>query len=391
MNLLKHNMRALFRFTFFSNVQPYYVVLVLYFAHILNSFTLGASVWAFVQVAQAVLEIPTGIVSDRLGRVVSMQVGALSSLAGLIIYALSPGYWVLLVGAALQGLSFAMFSGNNNALIYDSARNGGEKDEFHSFYAKNNIALEVGGIISAITGTALAAISYSLVLWISVVPQVLAVLVTFSMIEPPRHSPLSGNMFSHLGDVFRYYKKNSHLRMMSIASIIGGGVGGAAWNMMPAYYNQYVPLRYVGSMLSANYLWSTIGFKASDWFMKRFKPASILIFSEAYARIVSFMALVGSTVASPFVMMLAGITYGPSDTAKQHLLHEEFTDAQRATMDSLNSLVTSIVYALFLVLAGYLADRYSPRFSLLVCNICLLPVFFIYRATFKTRKVTLET
>jgi MFS family permease len=179
--------------------------------------------------------------------------------------------------------------------------------------------------------------------------------------------------------------------MMSIASIIGGGVGGAAWNMMPAYYNQYVPLRYVGSMLSANYLWSTIGFKASDWFMKRFKPASILIFSEAYARIVSFMALVGSTVASPFVMMLAGITYGPSDTAKQHLLHEEFTDAQRATMDSLNSLVTSIVYALFLVLAGYLADRYSPRFSLLVCNICLLPVFFIYRATFKTRKVTLET
>jgi MFS family permease len=378
MNLLKHNMRALFRFTFFSNVQPYYVVLVLYFAHILNSFTLGASVWAFVQVAQAVLEIPTGIVSDRLGRVVSMQVGALSSLAGLIIYALSPGYWVLLVGAALQGLSFAMFSGNNNALIYDSARNGGEKDEFHSFYAKNNIALEVGGIISAITGTALAAISYSLVLWISVVPQVLAVLVTFSMIEPPRHSPLSGNMFSHLGDVFRYYKKNSHLRMMSIASIIGGGVGGAAWNMMPAYYNQYVPLRYVGSMLSANYLWSTIGFKASDWFMKRFKPASILIFSEAYARIVSFMALVGSTVASLFVMMLAGITYGPSDTAKQHLLHEEFTDAQRATMDFLNSLVTSIVYALFLVLAGYLADRYSPRFSLLVCNICLLLVFFIY-------------
>ena len=383
MNLLKHNMRALFRFTFLSNVQPYYVVLILYFAHILNSFTLGASVWAFVQVAQAVLEIPTGIVSDRLGRVVSMQVGALTSLAGLIIYALSPGYWVLLVGAALQGLSFAMFSGNNNALIYDSARNGGEKDEFHSFYAKNNIALEVGGIISAITGTVLAAISYSLVLWISVVPEVLAVLVTFSMIEPPRLSPLSGNMFSHLGDVFRYYKKNSHLRMMSIASIIGGGVGGAAWNMMPAYYNQYVPLRYVGSMLSANYLWSTIGFRASDWFMKRFNPASILIFSEAYARIVSFMALVGSTVASPFVMMLAGITYGPSDTAKQHLLHEEFTDAQRATMDSLNSLVTSIVYAFFLVLAGYLADRYSPRFSLLVCNIFMVPVFFICRSTYK--------
>jgi MFS family permease len=110
-----------------------------------------------------------------------------------------------------------------------------------------------------------------------------------------------------------------------------------------------------------------------------------LLAGEAYSRTVSFAALATSTVASPFIMMFYGAPYGPSDTAKQHLLHKEFTDAQRATMDSLNSLVTSIVYAGFLVLVGYLADQYSPRISLLVCNLFLLPIFFILRATFRSR------
>lgn len=386
MNLLQHNMRALFRFTFLSNVQPYYVVLVLYFAHVLHSYALAASVWAFVQIAQAILEIPTGVISDRISRVFSLQLGATASLCGLLIYALSTSYPVLLIGATLQGLSFALFSGNNNAIMYDSARSVGKKDDFHSYYSKTNIALEVGGIIAAISGSILASISYSWVLWISVIPQLLAVLVAFTFIEPPRTAPVSGNVYGHLKDVLKYYKHNSHLRMMSIASIIGGGVGGAAWNIMPAYYRMYVPLSYVGFLTSANYIWSTVGFNTSGWFMKRFKPATILLAGEAYSRTVSFVALATSTVASPFIMMLYGAPYGPSDTAKQHLLHQEFTDAQRATMDSLNSLVTSIVYAGFLVLVGYLADKYSPRISLLVCNLCLLPVFFITRATFRSQR-----
>ena len=383
MNLLQHNMRALFRFTFLSNVQPYYVVLVLYFAHILHSYALAASVWAFVQIAQAALEIPTGVISDRISRVFSLQLGAMASLSGLLIYALSTSYPVLLLGAALQGLSFALFSGNNNAIIYDSARHAGEKGDFHKYYSKTNIALEVGGIIAAISGSILAAISYTWVLWISVIPQALAILVAFTFIEPPRTSPVSGNVYGHLKDVLKHYKHNSHLRMMSIASIIGGGVGGAAWNIMPAYYRMYVPLSYVGFLTSANYIWSTLGFNQSSWFMKRFKPATILLVGEAYSRVVSCVALVSSTFASPFIMMFYGAPYGPTDTAKQHLLHQEFTDAQRATMDSLNSLATSAVYAGFLVLVGYVADKYSPRVSLLVCNLFLLPVFFIYRATFK--------
>jgi MFS family permease len=174
--------------------------------------------------------------------------------------------------------------------------------------------------------------------------------------------------------------------MLSLASILSGGIGRAIWNIMPAYYAQYVPLAYVGSMLSANYVWSTIGFTLNGWFKKRLEPRKILLLSEVYPRAISILAIASSTLVTPFIMTLHGLMYAPGDTAKQHLLHIEFTDEQRATMDSINSLLTSCVYAIFLVLVGCLVDKYNPSTAIFVCNAILIPVFFIYKSTFRRNK-----
>jgi len=170
---------------------------------------------------------------------------------------------------------------------------------------------------------------------------------------------------------------------MSFASILGGGVGGARFNLLPAYYDQYVPLSFVGAFVSCNYLASAIGFRVSNWFMKHFKPINILLTSEIYSRMMSLVALASSTITAPIAMALSAITYGPQDVAMQHLLHEDFTDAQRATMTSLNSLLTSIMYAIFLVITGYIADRYGLIAAFLLCNVCLLPIIFMYRSVFR--------
>jgi uncharacterized membrane protein len=100
----------------------------------------------------------------------------------------------------------------------------------------------------------------------------------------------------------------------------------------------------------------------------------------------NFLALGLSTIAAPITMALSAITYGPQDVAMQHLLHEDFTDAQRATMASLNSLLTSMVYGLFLVITGFVADKYGLIAAFALCNVFLLPVIFIYRGVFKSHQ-----
>lgn len=385
-SLLQHNMKTLFRYVLATSFRPYYVVLVLYFAHVLHSYALAGSLLAMLPISQAFFEVPTGIISDKIGRVFSIKLSVALEIAALLIYTLLPHYWMLALGSIILGSTFALTSGNNDALIYDSARNAGKHTSFHSYYSKINIALEVSGFVAAILAGFLAARSFALVMWVSIVPQLVGYILAAQLIEPERVSKVTENIFTHFKGIIRTYKANVRLRALSLASILGGGVGGAKWNMQPAYYSQYVPISLVGVFVSCNYLWSTVGFYTSDWFMKRFKPINILLTSEIYTRVMSILALGMSTIAAPITMALSAITYGPQDTAMQHLLHEDFTDTQRATMASLNSLLTSLVYGLFLVITGYVADKHGLIAALVLCNIFLLPVIFIYRGVFKSSR-----
>lgn len=379
-------MKTLFQYVFATSFRPYYLVLILYFAHALHSYAMAASLLAILPVSQAFFEIPTGIVSDKVGRVFSIKLSVVLEITALLLYTLAPQYWTLALGSVMLGCTFALTSGNNNALIYDSARNAGKHSSFHSYYSRLNIALEVSGFVAAILSGFLAARSFQLVMWVSIFPQLIGYFLAMRLIEPKRVTMVSENIFTHLKDLIRVYKSNVRLRAMSLASILGGGVSGAKFSMLPAYYSQYVPISFVGVFISCNFLASTIGFYVSGWFMKRFKPIDILIASEIYSRTASFLALVFSTIAAPITMALSAITYGPQDVAMQHLFHEGFTDAQRATMASLNSLLTSILYGLFLVATGYVADKYGLIAAFVVCNICLVPVIFIYRGVSRSSR-----
>ena len=50
-------------------------------------------------------------------------------------------------------------------------------------------------------------------------------------------------------------------------------------------------------------------------------------------------------------------------------MQKEFTNQQRATMGSLNSLAGNIFFAIFAIILGYFADLTNPRVALIVVNL----------------------
>lgn len=84
-------------------------------------------------------------------------------------------------------------------------------------------------------------------------------------------------------------------------------------------------------------------------------------------------------------MASASVLYGTGEVAKSTLLQHEFTDGQRATMASINSLAGNAFFAVFVVLVGILADRVGLAGSLLIAQICLLPVLYMYIKIFRSR------
>jgi MFS family permease len=157
---------------------------------------------------------------------------------------------------------------------------------------------------------------------------------------------------------------------------MGGGF--STWELWPAFYQQFMPVWAVGMVLSSNFLQSALGFAASGWIMRRFKAVDVMLAGEVYARMIMLPALIFPSPASPALMALGGASYGPSTVASGTLLHEEFTDHQRATMASITSLLSNAVYAVFALGIGLVADRWGAGRAIMVGQLMLLPIIWLY-------------
>src|SRR3990167_7868643 len=117
---MERNIKLLSLFNFFADFKFHSAVLIIYFAKVTGSYTLATSLFSVVMVSAAVFEVPTGIFSDIIGRKKTVMLGAISATLSAILYAAGYSYWPLFVGALLEGLSRSWYSGNNDALLYES-------------------------------------------------------------------------------------------------------------------------------------------------------------------------------------------------------------------------------------------------------------------------------
>ncbi|MEK7518010.1 MAG: hypothetical protein AAB583_05695 [Patescibacteria group bacterium] len=84
------------------------------------------------------------------------------------------------------------------------------------------------------------------------------------------------------------------------------------------------------------------------------------------------------TILSPLLMSSTSLFYGVTSVAKNSLLQKEFRDEQRTTMGSLDAFAGNLFYAMVAFLLGFVADILSPAKGLLIIQILLIPVLFIY-------------
>lgn len=374
---LVNNARSVNWFLWWFCLRFYTATQVMYFAHVTDSLFLASSVLVVIQLAQAVFEVPTGVLSDKLGRVWTLRLQAIASLASIACYALGGSYIWLVVGGVLDGLWRAMMSGNNEALVYESARQSGRAKAFPKHLANMNVAMELGGFVSVVLGGFLAAIGFGWALWLTALMHVPALVASMRLVEPAKHKPTHHlTPWKHFREAFGYMRRNRALRRLSLSQIITEGC--STFALWPAFYHTLLPLGLVGVMYSVNYLESAVGFRASGWFMRRFRPMQIVFGGELFARILFLPALIFPTPATPMIMALAGAPYGPMTVALGKLLHDEYTDHQRATMASITSFLGNCLYAIFTLAIGLVADHWGAGRAILVGQICLLPVLWLY-------------
>ena len=383
---LKRNVKLLSWFNFCTDFVFFAPVAIIYFSKVTGSFALGMSIFSIAYVTSAIFEVPTGVLSDYIGRKRTVVFGALCSVLCVTLYAIGGSYWMLTLGALLQGLSRAFYSGNNDALLHDTLKESGQENEYHAYLGRTSSMFQVALAIASVVGSIMAAKSFALVMWASVVPQVCALLIALEVSEPSITSTKeSTNIFSHLRESVMQFRHNYKLRLLTMSSVLRFSLGESAFFLRSAFVNTLWPLWAVGISSMLSHIGGAISYYFSGKIIDRFGSYKVLGFEIVSNRIVNFIALFFPTLVSPVLMSSTSLTFGVGSVATNSLLQKEFTQNQRATMCSLSSLAGSITFGIFSVLLGIFADNFGTRWALIVAQAILLTPLIFYRKVFKQR------
>jgi len=388
---LSDNIMLLKLYYFCYGFRFHSVLAVIYFAQITHSYALALSVYSICQIAQGLFEVPLGYFSDKYGRSRCLQLGSITFLTAITCYSFSTTYAGLIIAAILDGINRAAFSGNNDALLYETLAEQKQDHRYHEEFGKLNSWIELAGLISGIVGSILAIYSLSLLFKLTIIPQILAVLIGLGITRPRINKMAIHSVVIHLKTSLKMYVSNLRVRYLSIASIVGFAIGESTWSFQAVFYSTFLPTWATSLMMTANFLTSSISFRLSGKLISKFKAIYVLLYQEIISRILYMIALLFPSVASPFLFATASFTYGPSTVAKSSLLQKQYTDTQRATMSSINSLAGNFLSAMISVLIGVVADRYGATRAMLLGQIGLLPIIFIYAklAKLTTKQVTI--
>lgn len=387
--MVQKNIKLLNYFKFFTNFSFYAPIAIIYFQHVTHSYALAASILSVSLVTSALLDVPTGIYADIKGRKNTMVLGALASVLAVIFYALGGGvYWVLVLGAILDGASRAFYSGNNYAFLHNLLASEGLEDQYHHYSGRLEAILIVGTSIASLLSGFIASWSFALLIWLSVIPQVICLFITLNLSETADYTK-TGTVLSHMKEALSAIIHRPTLRLLSISDILGNSVGPTAFQFQSAVYNAFWPLWAVG-----------IGRAIAEWIaaptsyfsgkiIDKLGGLKVMLISDVYAWLANVVAVVFPSVVSPLIISTSPVLWGPGDVAKRSLLQKEFTERQRATIASINSFIGSCLFAGLAYFVGLFADAHGPIKALLLVQVIAIPGLLVsFRLYSKHRRST---
>jgi MFS family permease len=374
---MERNIKLISAFNFFTDFKFHSAVLVIYFAQVTGSYISATSLFSVIMVSAALFEIPTGIFSDMIGRKKTAMMGAIAATISAILYASGHSYWTLFIGALFEGLSRAWYSGNNEALLYESVSQSRSNKDFAHHLGKTSAMFQLALMIGAVLGSVMAQWSFTLIMWLSVIPQMICLVLSFGFTDPQAFTKNKSNIYSHIKLSSLHLWNNKKLRLLGLADILGFAIGEASFQFNTAFIATLWPLWAVGFSRFLSFGGAFLSFRHSGKIIRTFGEYNILIFANAYTRIVNFIAYGIPSIVSPILSATPSLLYGAYEVSKTSLAQTIYTKEQRATLASITSFFGSLLYGIFAIILGYVADRTNPGRALVMAQCCMLIVLAI--------------
>ncbi|MBT8416810.1 MAG: MFS transporter [Silicimonas sp.] len=155
-------------------------------------------IYVFYDIATTVLEVPSGYLSDRAGRRVTLIVSAVAGLLAAVMQAFGEGFLIFALAQVALGAHIAFASGTDSALLYESLEAEGRSDEVEAQEVRAWRFTFAGLMVSAVAGGAMAYFGLRIPYVATAIAFVVLVIVALKFREPPVQRAMEGGEFGRV-------------------------------------------------------------------------------------------------------------------------------------------------------------------------------------------------
>ena len=301
-------------------------------------------------------EVPSGSLADYWSRKGSTALFHLIFGAGIFFYAIGNSFEMFAIAEFLAGVGLTFKTGSDNALVYDSllTRNDNPNGQYGRIMSNRMTLMFVSAAVGALAGGILAESAIlRLPIYITFVGHILfACLTYFGYVEPPRLQPKSPK--AAIKTAF-----NSLLRKRELQLILIILISAMVFTTIGFWASQHLLIeKFSVSPFGMGLFISILNICAAvSSFAVRSKITRLANFQVLFAILIMdgiyLLALIpaASVVGILVVSIIGQITRGSRTPLTQSLMQDNLASDERATFNSLISLLGALMY---FMLSGFI-------------------------------------
>ncbi len=324
------------------------------------------SLQSIYSITCALMEVPSGYFSDKLGRRKTMIFGCLFYLIAYLFFTFGMGFWQIGIGELFWGIGVSFLSGTDSALLFESLRVNKRLGDYKKIEGK---AVSIGNMSEAsagIVGGLLASFMIELPMYVQCLVTLSVLIYSFRLrdtFEASQRKTSFAHDFKKL--IFHKIKRNPRLFWTLISSAIFGLTTlSFAWMAQPLFLHHNIPIKWFGILWTLLNLTVALG--------SRFAHLLDAILSSHLIFTLILLVFSVATYLTGWldnlwglggILFLVYLFRGIGTPLYRAFILEYSDDYDRATLLSIRNLIIRVFFGLSSFFLGIICDQYSIKIA----------------------------
>lgn len=298
-----------------------------------------------------ILEVPTGIVADKISVKTVLVTSRFFKLLAFIIFFIFSNFAGAICGMVLWGTASAFDSGAFQSYIFKYSKSVHNAPSFEKVYARSITAALIGLLASLVIATQIENLQYEFLQIIGITSLTLS-LLTVLLFKNVKSGPTSSTQIiackeSFTLSIYNTLSQSPLLLPLLLVGILAGGVKGTLDDYTSLLFvDKNLSLIAIGYILLSYEIVRSLGALISQWFKINSRFQTIFLALFGFCFIVAGIGEQRLAITALFLIItLDSILWIHNDIAIQELAR----DNNRATLASFKNFGTEIVAALVMV------------------------------------------